>query len=146
MAQLASPDADVVNQGYTGEDADVTDIFAHIDEAIANDNDYIQSGTAPSSDVYTCHLSDVTDPVSSSDHVIRYRYRKSATSGSQIDLTVQLRQGYVNEGALGTLIKQWTHSDISASPTGASNTLSGGEADAITDYTDLFLRFSFNQP
>jgi len=58
---------------------------------------------------------------------------------------VQLRQGYVNEGTPGTLIAEWTHTNIPSAWTGQAQTLSGGQADAITDYANLFLRFVSNQ-
>jgi hypothetical protein len=143
MAQFARPEADVTNQGFTDHLGSGTTM---LDEASADDNDYIQSAVAPSDDVYVTRLSDVEDPVSSSSHVVRYRYRKSAAGGAQIDLTVQLRQGYVSEVSLGTLIKEWVHTDISDTIQAAGQTLSGGEADAITDYTSLFLRFIVDQP
>lgn len=146
MAQLAVPAADITNQGYLDEAGVSTTIYSSIDEASpGDDNDYIYSATAPSSDVYVCQLSAVTDPVSSSDHIVRYRYLKSNVGGAQIDLTIQLRQSYASEGAPGTLVKQWSHTDISDEVTQVSQTLSGAEADSITNYADLFLRFVFNQ-
>jgi hypothetical protein len=51
----------------------------------------------------------------------------------------------VNEGTPGTQIAQWTHTAIAETITAAAQTLSGAEADAITDYTDLYLRFVGNQ-
>lgn len=146
MAQFARPDADIVEDGWTEDDGGTTDIFDQIDESIADDNDYIMTGLTPTSDVYVCSLSTVEDPQSSSGHVVRYRYGKDAANGDQIDITVQLRQGYVNEGTPGTLIAAATHTNAGAFPQAGSITLSGAEADAITDYADLFLRFVANKP
>jgi hypothetical protein len=95
--------------------------------------------------VYVCSLTTIEDPVSSTGHVVRYRYRKSAAAGAAIDLIVQLRQGYTGEGAMGTLIASATHADISDTATSSNFTLSGAEADSITNYADLALRFVFNQ-
>jgi len=95
--------------------------------------------------VYTCALSSAEDPLSGSSHVIKYRYSKDVAAGDQIDLTVELREGYTNEGSKGTLIKQWTHTDISDTPATAQQTLSSGEAGSIADYTDLFLRFQYTK-
>lgn len=145
MAQFGRPSTDTTNEGYTNEAAGSTNIYQSIDETSASDADYIQSASAPTSDVYVTKLTTLEDPVSSSGHVIRYRYAKSASGGAQIDLTVQLRQGYTNEGSPGTLIKEWSHTDISNTAATQSQTLAGAEADAITDYTDLYLRFVFNQ-
>jgi hypothetical protein len=92
-------------------------------------------------------LTSVVDPVSSANHIVRFRYRKESTGGEQINLTVELRQGYTNEGAQGTLIATVaTLVDIpGASWTAGSYTLAGAEADAITDYANLYLRFVGNK-
>lgn len=145
MAQFGRPSTDTTNEGYTNEAAGSTNIYQSIDETSASDADYIQSVSAPTSDVYVTKLTTLEDPVSSSGHVIRYRYAKSASGGAQIDLTVQLRQGYTNEGSPGTLIEEWVHTNIGNTATTQSQTLGGAQADAITDYTDLYLRFVFNQ-
>jgi hypothetical protein len=100
---------------------------------------------APANDVSCYRLSDVTDPVSSINHTVRFRYRKNAAAGATIGLTVELRQGYVNEGAQGTLIATTTAAGISETFTNGSIALSGGEADSITNYNDLAIRFSANQ-
>jgi hypothetical protein len=146
MAQFGRPSTDTVNESWTEDDGTTTSIFDQIDESVSDDNDYIQSALAPTSDVYVTKLTTLEDPVSSTGHTVRYRYKKSAASGAQIDLTVQLRQGYVSEGTPGTLIATaGTHTNISDTITAGSYTLSGAEADSITDYTDLYLRFVANQ-
>jgi hypothetical protein len=137
MAQFGRPEADIT--------AWASGTFADIDESVASDAEYVSSDTAPSNDPAYYRLSDMEDPVSSTGHIIRYRYRKNAAGGAQIDLTVQLRQDYVNEGSPGTLIEEWTHTDISETFTTAAQTLGATEADSITDYTTLGLRFVANQ-
>lgn len=146
MAQYARPNADTYRDNWVDDGEGTTNIYTTIDESSASDADYIQTVINPVDDVYVCALSTLTDPVSSSNHVVRYRYGKDAAGGNTIDLTVELRQGYVNEGSPGTLIKQWVHSDISDTLTTAQQTLSAGEADSITDYTDLYLRFVGDVP
>lgn len=145
MAQFARPSTDTTRDNWEEDDGTTTDIFDQIDEAAADDADYIRTGLAPTSDVYVTKLTTVTDPVSSSGHTVRYRYGKDAGSGAQIDIIVQLRQGYTNEGAQGTLIAAQTHADVGAGPLAGSIVLSGAEADSITDYSDLYLRFVANQ-
>ena len=147
MAQFGRPEADTYRDTAWTEDDGTTDaLFGEIDESSASDTDYIKTSVAPTSDVYVTRLSDVEDPISSSGHVVRYRYAKSAAGGAAVDLTVQLRQGYVDEGTMGTLIAEWTHTDISDTFTTQNQTLAGAEADSITDYTALYLRFVANQP
>lgn len=145
MAQFGRPSTDTTRDNWEEDDATTTNIFDQIDEAVTDDLDYIQTQLAPTNDVYVTKLTTLEDPVSSTGHIVRWRHRKSAAAGAQIDLTVQLRQGYTNEGSPGTLIVGVTRTNISDSITADSITLSGGEADSITDYTDLYLRFVANQ-
>lgn len=145
MAQFARPTGDVTDGNWLNESASAVDMYQSIDEASASDSDYIESGSAPSSDVYVTSLGTVEDPLSSSGHTLRYRYQKDAAAGAQINLTVQLRQGYISEVSLGTLIKEITLTNIGNGWTTGSTTLSGGEADSITDYSDLFLRLVATQ-
>jgi len=147
MPQFGRPSTDTTRDNWEEDDGTTTSIFDQIDEVIADDNDYIRTVPTPTSDVYVTKLTTLEDPVSSSGHIVRYRYRKDADLGDQIDLIVQLRQGYVNEGTPGTLIASATHNDIPGNAwTAGSFTLSGAEADAITDYTNLYLRFVANKP
>jgi len=120
-------------------------MYLEIDEVTQDNVDFIKSPSAPTSDVYVTKLTTLEDPVLSTGHIVRYAYQKDAAGGAQIDLTVQLRQDYVNEGTPGTLIHSEVHTNIPNGWTAGSFTLSGGEADAITDYTNLFLRFVANQ-
>ncbi len=146
MAQFGRPSADTNNDGAWVEDDDSSiDIYLEIDEVSASDADFIKTPTAPSADPYVTKLTTLEDPISAANHTFRYRYQKDAASGSQIDLTVELRQGYVNEGTQGTLIKAVSVTDIGSSWTTGTTTLSAGEANSITDYTDLYLRFVGNQ-
>lgn len=145
MAQFARPNADLVDGDWLNEAASATNLYASIDEVTASDSDYIESAAAPSTNAVGMSLSDPTDPLVSTGHIMRYRYQKDVASGATIDLVIQLRQGYVNEGTLGTLIKSVTLSNISNGWTDGSTTLSAGEADSITDYSDLQLRMTANQ-
>lgn len=145
MAQFARPDADVTDGNWIKSTGGNVDLYTMVDESSFSDADYIESGVAPSTDAVVLRLSDVTDPVSSVNHVVRYRYGKDSAAGAQIDIVVQLRQGYVSEGTPGTLIASQTHANVADGFTAGSFTLSGAEADAITDYTDLFIRITANQ-
>lgn len=147
MAQFARPSADTTRDNWEEDDGTTTDIWDQIDEVSADDADYIRTVLTPTNDVYVCKLSNVEDPLSSINHTVRYRYGKDTTGGDQIDLTIQLRQGYVSEGTPGTLIATVaTLTNIASGWTAGSYNLSGAEADAITDYTSLYLRFVANRP
>src|SRR3990167_2042262 len=114
MPQYARPDADVTDGNWTKSTGGNVDLFSMVDESIADDGDYIESALAPSNDVCVLRLSDVEDPLSSNGHVVRFRRGKNSAGGAQIDLTVQLRQGYVDEETPGTLIAAVTRADIAA--------------------------------
>ena len=94
-----------------------------------------------------CRLSDVVDPLSSSGHVMRMRTSTDLDAQEVLDFTQQLRQGYTNEGAQGTLIATQSRTAVSSTTwTTSAYTLSGAEADAITSYGDLFFRLLINGP
>ena len=146
MAQFGRPSTDTTRDNWEEDDGTTTDIWDQIDEAAADDGDFIRTVLTPTSDVYVTKLTTLEDPISSTGHIFRYRYGKSAASGDQIDLTVELRKAYVNEGSPGTVVASATHTNIGVSPIAGSITLSGAEADSITDYNDLFFRFVANRP
>lgn len=147
MAQFARPDADTTIGNFTDQVGGTTNIYLTIDETVADDADYIRSPASPVNEVYVCRLSDVTDPVSSSGHIIRMRTSVDQASQESLDFTQQLRQSYVNEGTPGTLIASQSRTGVTSTTwTENAYTLSGAEADAITDYTALFFRFIVNKP
>jgi len=147
MAQFGRPSTDTTRDNWETEAGGTTNIFQQIDETSHSEADYIRTVLTPTSDVYVTKLTSVEDPVSSSGHTVRFYAAKSAAGGDQIDLTVQLRQGYVSEGTPGTLIATVaTLTDISETFTLTTYNLSAGEADAISNYADLFLRFVANKP
>lgn len=146
MAQFGRPSADTSIGTYTDQGGGTTNIFGTIDEASPSDADFIRSVVAPANAPYATKLTNLEDPLASTGHVIRCRMAKDAAGGAQIDATVQLRQGYVSEGAPGTLIATIpSTANISETFTTFSHTLSGAEADAITDYTSLYIRIVANQ-
>lgn len=146
MVQFARPNLDITDGNWIGSDGNNINSYLLIGEGTADDSTYIESEKAPANDPSVFDLSNVVDPVTSTGHIIRYRYQKSFSAGANLDLTVQLRQGYVSEGAQGTLIHSEVHAAIPTGWTAGTFTLSAGEADSITDYTDLQIRFLANQP
>lgn len=134
MAQFARPASDITETGWTEDDGDVLDQWAEIDEVVASDTDYVKSPTPPGTNEYETKLSSVTDPVSSTGHIMRWRRRAPVGGGATINLTVRLLQ-------LTTQIKSVADNTLPSAFTDTSATLSGAEADAITDYADLRLEF-----
>ncbi len=136
MAQFARPDTDVTLNNWSDDGGGNTNIFQAIDEVSFSDTDFVRSPNNPASSAfYEPGLSNPTDPVSSTGHIVRYRYRKSGSGGRTIQIQVALYQG-ATQIAIGT-----AHTDISGTFVAGTFTLTGTEADNITDYTDLRLRF-----
>ena len=123
-AQYARPTSDVTTGAWVSSLGG--SLAAAIDEAIADDADYI--GTTYGS-ICEVALGSLADPGVSSGHKVRYRI--AADAGAII---VRLRQG-------ATTIASWTHNPAPTSLTTYEQTLSGAEADSITDYSALKLQF-----
>lgn len=130
MAQFARPDSDVTNTGTNG--------FGAIDEITPSDADFWwgDNNTAEELEV---GLSNVTDPTISSGHIFRYRIAKTNAgtvdgTGNAVTVTARLMQGTTEIAAdtAKTADGTWTEYSL---------TLTGGQTDAITDYTDLRLEF-----
>ncbi len=133
MVQFARPDADQAAGSWTS-----TPLWSKVDEGL-DGGDTIASdavGNNTNTTFADLRLSDVTDPVSATGHVIRVRWASSASS----DMTPhgELWQGVPDVGTLRAALvgaelvdtTELTH----------TLTLSAGEANSITDYTDLYLR------
>lgn len=129
MAQFARPDSIITAGSWTGAATD-------IDESVASDADFIFSPNNPNNTV-EIGLSNVSDPSSSSGHVLRVRLTQGDADGSTPDAggtattyRIQLFQGITALTDSGTVTSPGTWTTI-------AYTLTGTEADAITDYTDL---------
>jgi len=137
--QQLQPTADTVAGQWTTHTGATTNLYQQIDEAPYNDADYIKSDGDPSSSAVAFALGAGSDPGVDTDHVVRYRYSREGDAAG--DLTVELREGYVNEGTQGTLIASWQHNSVGTGVTEARQALTTTQAGNIGDYSDLFLRF-----
>ena len=135
MSQFERPDADISVNGWINQVSGSV-LWSAIDEVVADDTDFIQSPNDPVNVACEVRLSDVVDPVSSTGHILRFRIGKNTTSGKQIDLNVALMQG-------GTTIASFNRVGIGTTNT-VVTTLSAAQADLITDYTNLSVRFTAN--
>jgi len=124
--QTARPASDVTVGAWVPSTG--SDLYAMIDEPNVDDADHIYTAfNAAESEVA---LSALQDPLSSTGHTLRYRVEGNGSSG----ITVTLLCG-------STVIASWTHDPAPSSWTTYEQTLSSGQADAITDYSDLRVRF-----
>jgi hypothetical protein len=139
MAQFARPSADTVRTAWTDQAAGTTNIYTTIDEVSFSDADYIKTPAPPGTNEFETLLTTVTDPVSSVNHIMRWRRRKQPASGSSdINLTVRLL-------VATTQITSQADNTLPGTFTDTSYTLSGAEADAITNYADIRLEFVATQ-
>lgn len=123
-AQFLRPISDVSNSGWTPSSG--SDLFPMIGETTRNDATYISATEAGAA----CEVllgTSTGDPLSSINHLPRIVM--SAGSGGII---IRLKQG-------ATLIKEWAYASLTGTDTLYTPTLTGGEIDSITDYTDLRL-------
>ena len=105
--------------------------WGNIDEVTASDSDYIAASAAANDEsIYT--LSDVSDPGTGSNHMFRLRAKYSAFMSAPI-FSVKIYDGT-------TLIttKSFT---LTSSYEEYSSMLTSGEANSITDYTNLRVGF-----
>lgn len=136
--EILVPLSDIAINSWTTDTGATTGLYAAIDEVpTANDADYIQSPVgATTSQYYEGEVEPRPDPLQSTGHIAHYRYQKTGSAAQ--NLTVAVYQGT-------TLIASWLHTGVGTGWTTQNQTLSGAEADAITDYDDLRLRFIPNQ-
>lgn len=147
MPQYARPSSDLAGNSFLNQAASNVNMWNTLDETVADDNDYVVSAKNPSSNVYVCKLTTVSDPLVDGGHVINARYKKDVSVNPEtIDLVIQLREGYASEVAQGNLLWTNTVSDIPSSWTANSWTLDAANAASISDYANLSLRFVFNKP
>lgn len=127
MPQFARPSSDVITSGWSPSTPGSH--YVLIDEVTPSDLDYTRSANTASETQLIVGLSAVTDPAQSSGHVVRVRVSCDSTQ----DVYCNLLQG-------GTVIATL---NITAgfSPTTFSLTLTGTQADAITNYAALRLQF-----
>src|SRR5210317_29240 len=142
MAQFLYPISDVTKTFASGG-------FADIDEASPSDTDFAY-GTNNATNTLECALTDtgITDPAVGTGHTVYWRQSQAdsdagtpapSTGGSNATYDVLLIQGTTT---IATCASGSSTSDGSFAA--GSYTLTAGEADSITDYTDLRIRMVSN--
>ena len=136
--QSLGPSADSVDGNWLNEADSNVNLFASVDEDPSSDADYIKGPLGGVNDATRLKLETGTDPAVSTGHDLKWRISKNFTGGAQINATIKIYQGGGNSLGAGTLIKTATRTNVDAWTT-YTETLSGGEADAITNYADLYV-------
>jgi hypothetical protein len=124
------PRADVSAGGWTPSSG--SDLYAMLDESVADDGDYISVLSASTCEV---HLRDIVNPGGTAGRVVRFRSPAGYTASGGV--VVSLRQG-------STEIAAWTINPIAANTT-YERTLDAGQVGSLVSadgvYRDLRLRF-----
>ena len=126
MTQYARPDSEISKTNWSNA-------YTDIDEVTPNDGDYLL-GADDFNGTVEVGLSNVNDPESDADHIVKYRIWDEGQSFSR-GIETRLVQGT-------TVLATWTDTELDHTVEQKEHTLSSGEADSITDYTDLRLRFT----
>lgn len=141
MAQILVPITDYSVSNLTNQAASSSNLYQSIDEGVSsNDSDYYEN-TSPTSGIAIHLITAGTDPTSSADHVIHVRGMITLGSGN---IEMNLWQGVPGIAApppTGNRIATFTPT-LTSSVADYSYTLSGTEADYITDYTALYIQIS----
>jgi len=129
----ASPVIDITQGGWTDQ-AGGSSLYPAIDETDANDTDYIKSSELTTGQTDTCEirLSSIGDAGESLAHFPAYRFRKQGSASG--NLTVGLYDG-------ATLIAEWEYTNVSSGWVTVQPTLTTAQANAISAYNNLRLRF-----
>jgi hypothetical protein len=138
LPQFSRPVSLISNSGWRATSG--TELWDMLDESISDEGGTVVATPLPPDlspgNSLTVGLAPLTDPLSSTEHVIQIRARKPS-SGVRIDGTVELLEG-------ATVIATMSIANLATSTwTDYSYALTPAEADAITDYSALRLRITF---
>jgi hypothetical protein len=134
VASFARPSADIARGSWTTNSGGTTNLWSAIDEDPFDDADYVLS-SATANDTYEFRLSAVTPAPINRLHILNYRVRKSAALGNTRGVDVSLVQG-------GMIIATQSHPDLTIVAATLPLLLTAQQGAAITDYTDLRVRFT----
>ena len=147
MSETLVPSADTNNPGsYEDYLGGSSNIYQYIADGLET---WIVSPVAPSTAIYVTKLSSPSGTPGTGQWALFFYGKKLPNQGAQqLDVTVELREGYVDEGTPGTLIVTIDEEDygFDGQFRGSSVILSAGEIASITDPTDLYVRIVANAP
>jgi hypothetical protein len=138
LLETLVPDSDISDGNWTASDL-VSELYTLIDESAADDGDWIRSGMASadaSADTTEIRLSNpITVP--QMPFSVAYRYRKRGDTAAT--LFVQLMEGATERAS-------WTREVDQDSFMEAEEFLTSVQFAAITDFSDLRIRFTAQRP
>ncbi|MGH7411825.1 MAG: hypothetical protein ACREJ6_12295 [Candidatus Methylomirabilis sp.] len=147
MAENARPSADVAYINWGDHQGVPVDLWDELNEEAPDPSSFIQTIiAAPVNEHYVARLSALDDPGSDDGHVLRIQARKQTVGGERLDLTAELRQGYLDEALQGDLIEGLFIAGLGETSEVFELAIPPEDAAIITDYDDLYVRVVANQP
>jgi len=134
VAQFARPTADISRGSWTTNSGATANLWQSIDEAVADDADYVISAIGANS-TYECRLSSVAPAIIPRAHLLVLRGRKDQAAGNTKGVTVDLVQGT-------TIIGTLDFPDLPFAVQQQNVSIPKSMAAGITDYADLRVRFT----
>ena len=147
MPVTITPNATTTMKGADGSTPRIVGGSASADVALASQSNalYVLANQASFGDIVVVELSSpAVTPDQDINHFMRIFARKDAT-GAPVDVSCELRQTYVSETSLGTLVATIVAQDVSTTITRYQHRLTVAEAALITDYTAVQFRFVLRQ-
>lgn len=129
MTQTARPISDTSIGGWLGDGDETTNLWDRVDDETTTQYIKAEDGV---NDTIEFDIDDLTDPVGNTLHVITFEMQGTGSGGPEW-CNVQLFEGATERAASGNQQNR-------ASWGTKTYTLTTGEADAITDYTNLSLK------
>lgn len=135
MPQFLRPNQDITTGSWTRVPSSTNPFYTYLDEVTPDNTDYVT--IAGINFPFEVKLSSATDPQVGTGHIIRVRDWVVFASGAAERRTILLLQGSTT---ISTLVSAGTISRTVGNQT--AFTLTEAEANAITNYSDLRLRFT----
>ena len=129
------PSSDVTLGGWTNESGG-TSLFSSLNEASRSDVSLVRSVDNPANATFEVALS---NPNALNDGTLNIVIGKGINNAIPIDQTVYLIQGT-------TTIASWVYGDVPYGPTLKTETLTGPQLAAISNFADLRIRVTANVP
>jgi hypothetical protein len=134
VPNFARPSADVSRGSWTTQSGATTNLWSTIDEATADDADFVQSALGDNT-AYEVRLSSVAPAIIARLHSVTLRGRKDQSAGNTKGVTVALFQG-------ATQIASQDFPALAATVNQEVINIPKSIASSITNYADLRLRFT----
>lgn len=124
--------------GFTREDGTTNNLEAGINEAVPDDDTYIQSPANPATPKIIRWKVDPANPPSAGNQVFKTRYKEDSVGSGTLNLKSRMYQGGGNVEGAGTLVIERTFLNVATGIVEDDYNLSGGEIALITNRGEVY--------